>query len=281
MSDYFDLGTYSRPITTTSPEAQLWFDRGLLWCYSYNHEESVHCFQKATKSDGDCAMAYWGIAYASGCNYNKGWESFGEKELKQAVADCYRATQQALARLDGASPVEQALIKALEKRYQSDQVVSQDEFCAWNDAYSAAMKVVYTSFPDDVDVGTLYAEAMINRTPWKLWDLKRGEPAEGADTVEAMAVLERMMRLVEERGSEPHPGALHMYIHTMEMSPYPERALRAADALRDLVPDAGHLRHMPSHIDILCGHYYEAVVANTKAIVADEKYLEREGPLNF
>jgi tetratricopeptide (TPR) repeat protein len=281
MSDYFDLGTYSRPVTTNSPEAQLWFDRGLLWCYSYNHEESVHCFRKAAEFDAGCAMAYWGIAYASGSNYNKPWEAFEEDELEQAVADSHAATADALARLAGAAPVEQALIKALEQRYQSDQVVSNDEFNAWNDAYASAMKAVYTSFPDDLDVSSLYAEAMINRTPWALWDLKSGEPAEGADTVEAVEVLEKAMQQAVERRHEPHPGLLHMYIHTMEMSPHPERALPAGDALRDLVPDAGHLLHMPSHIDVLCGHYYNAVVANSKAIVADRKFLEREGPLNF
>jgi tetratricopeptide (TPR) repeat protein len=281
MDNYYDLGTYSRPVTTNSPEAQLWFDRGLLWCYGFNHEESVHCFRKAADADANCAMAYWGIAYASGSNYNKPWEAFGAEELKEAVADARSATEAALARLDGATPVEQALIQALDRRYQSDQVVSNDKFCAWNDAYAVAMRAVYTAFPDDLDVGSLFAEAMINRTPWKLWDLTKGEPAEGADTLEAVDVLERAMRLVDERRDEPHPGVLHMYIHTIEMSPHPERALRACDALRDLVPDAGHLRHMPSHIDVLCGHYYAGLVANSTAILADQKYLQREGPLNF
>jgi tetratricopeptide (TPR) repeat protein len=281
MSDYYDLGTYSRPVTTTSPGAQVWFDRGLLWCYGFNHEESVRCFRKAVEHDEGCAMAYWGIAYASGSNYNKPWEAFGAEELKDAVADSRRATEAALARMDGAAQVEQALIQALVQRYQSDQVVSNDEFCAWNDAYAASMRDVYAAFPDDLDINALFAEAMINRTPWKLWDLRSGEAAKGADTLEAVAVLERAMRLMDERGGEPHPGVLHMYIHTIEMSPHPERALRACDALRDLVPDAGHLRHMPSHIDVLCGHYYAALVANSKAILADRKYLERQGPLDF
>ena len=281
MSDYYDLGTYSRPVTTNSPEAQIWFDRGLLWCYGYNHEESVRCFRKAAEHDSGCAMAYWGIAHASGSNYNKRWEAFAEEELPEAVANARRATEAALARLDGATPVERALIRALGQRYQSDQVVSNDEFGAWNDAYAAAMRGVYTAFPDDLDVNALFAEALINRTPWQLWDLNRGEPAPGADTLEAVAVLERVLRLIDTRGEAPHPGVLHMYIHTMEMSPHPERALRACDALRDLVPDAGHLQHMPSHIDVLCGHYYAGMVANSRAILADHKYLEREGPLNF
>jgi tetratricopeptide (TPR) repeat protein len=281
MNDYYDLGSYSRPVTTKSPEAQLWFDRGLMWCYAYNHEESVRCFARATELDPDCAMAYWGIGYASGCNYNKPWEAFGEDELVQAVADARAAAESALARLDGATPAEQALVKALERRYQSDQVLSEDDFVAWNDDYAAAMREVYGAFPDDWDVATLFAEALINRTPWQLWDLKSGQPAAGADTLEAVEVLERAMLSVEESGSEPHPGMLHMYVHTMEMSPHPERALRAGDTLRDLVPDAGHLLHMPSHIDVLCGLYHDGVVANSRAIAADRRFLEREGPLNF
>jgi tetratricopeptide (TPR) repeat protein len=281
LDDYYDLGTYSRPVETSSSEAQTWFDRGLLWCYAFNHDESVRCFRKAAEHDGNCAMAYWGIAYASGSNYNKKWEAFAPDELTEAVALSRWATEAALARMDVATPVEQKLIGALTSRYQSQQIVSTDELTAWNDAYAAAMRDVYTAFPDDLDISSLFAEALINRTPWQLWNLKTGEPAAGADTIEAMEVLERALRQVDERGGGPHPGVLHMYIHTMEMSPHPERAMRACDALRDLVPDAGHLRHMPSHIDVLCGNYYEGVVSNSKAIAADRKFLEREGPLNF
>jgi len=277
MSDYYDLGTYSRPVTTRSPEAQVWFDRGLMWCYAYNHAESVSCFRKAAELDPNCAMAYWGIAYASGCNYNKKWEAFAPDELQQAVATARVATETALAHLDDASPVEQALIRALTQRYQSGEVVPYETFAAWNDAYAAAMREVYAAFPDDLDVCALFAEALINRTPWQLWDLKTGQPTAGADTLEAVAVLERAMAQM----AAPHPGVLHMYIHTMEMSPHPEKALRASDQLRDLVPDAGHLRHMPSHIDVLCGLYHEGVVANSKAIEADRKYLAKEGPINF
>ena len=139
----------------------------------------------------------------------------------------------------------------------------------------------YKSYTDDLEVATLFAEALINRTPWALWNLKTGKPADDADTLEAIEVLEKAMKQVEREGLEPHPGVLHIYIHVMEMSPHPERALKAADKLRDLVPDAGHLLHMPSHIDILCGQYYNAVAANDRAIVADNKFLAREGPNNF
>ena len=281
MSDYFDLGTYSYPITTSSPEAQLWFDRGLMWCYAYNHEESVRCFEKAAGFDDACAMAYWGIAYATGCNYNRKWEDFTKKELEQVVAKCCQASQDAIARLDSTTATEQALIKALEKRYQSDQIVTDDEFCAWNDAYADAMRSVYADFSNDVDVATLFAEALINRTPWQLWDLKTGEQAEGADTLEAIKVLETAMKQGESAGLEPHVGVSHMYIHVMEMSPHPEKALRAADHLRTLDSDAGHLLHMPSHIDILCGQYYNAVAANDRAMIVDNKYLAKEGALNF
>jgi tetratricopeptide (TPR) repeat protein len=280
MDTYYDLGTYSRPVTTSSREAQFWFDRGLLWCYGFNHEESLRCFAKAAEFDPGCAMAYWGIAYAAGCNYNKPWEAFREDELQQALASIRDAMGKALAHLNSASPVERAFINALVQRYPS-QAAGPDVFSAWNDAYAGAMRSVYAAFPDDLDVSSLFAEALINRTPWKLWDLKSGRPAEGASTVEAVEVLEKGLRRVEEGGLEPHPGLLHMYIHTMEMSPHPERALQASNALRDLVPDAGHLRHMPSHIDVLCGRYRDAVAANTKAIQADARYLEREGPINF
>jgi tetratricopeptide (TPR) repeat protein len=281
MGNEYDLGTYGRSVTTGSPEAQAWFDRGLLWCYGYNHEESVRSFRRALEHDPECAMAHWGVAYASGANYNKPWEAFGPDELTASVAEARRATEAALARLERATPVEQALIRALEARYQSETFADTGELNGWNDAFAGAMRGVYADFPDDLDVASLFAEALINRTPWQLWSLSTGEPAEGADTLEAVRVLERALAAMDEPGAAQHPGVLHMYIHTMEMSPHPERALRACDALRELVPDAGHLRHMPSHIDVLCGHYYEAMVANEKAIAADRAYVEREGPLNF
>lgn len=281
MADYYHLGTYSRPITTISRDAQTWFDRGLMWRYAYNHEADISCFRKALTYDPDCAMANWGIAYALGPNYNKPWEAFGAHELEKTVIDSFKASNEAMAQLDDCTPVEQALIRTLAQRYQSDQVVDNDTFCIWNDEYATAMKPVYEAFSDDLDICALYAEALISRTAWQLWDLKSGTPSEGAGTLEAVAVLEKAMQQVEFRGTSHHPMVLHMYIHVMEMSPHPERALGACDALRDLVPEAGHLVHMPSHIDILCGHYYNAVTANQKAIEADQKFLADEGPINF
>ncbi len=193
MTDYYNLGAYTRPVSTDVEQAQTWFDRGLLWCYGYNHEESIHCFRKALDRDPDFAMAYWGIAYASGPNYNKPWEAFGEHELEQAVVDSYHASKEAMARLEGATPVEKALIGTLAQRYQSDHVVGHDTFCAWNDDYAAAVKAVHEAFSDDLDISALYAEALISRTVWQLWDIKTGAPNEGASTLEAVAVLEKAM----------------------------------------------------------------------------------------
>jgi tetratricopeptide (TPR) repeat protein len=275
VSDYYDLGGFGRPVSTSSPDAQRWFDRGLVWCWGFNHEEAVRCFRRAVQLDPGCAMAYWGIAYAIGPNYNKEWAAFEPEELADAVATGHGALAAAEALAAEAAPVERALIEALAERFPAAEPA---EDCApWNDAYAAAMREVHRAFPDDLDVAMLFAEALIGRTPWQLWDLQTGLPAEGADTLEALRVLEDAMAA----SPSPHPGLLHIYLHTMEMSPHPERALPAADALRGLVPDAGHLQHMPSHIDVLCGQYRDVVSANERAIAADRRFLEREGALNF
>ncbi len=276
MSNYYDLGDHRRAISTSSPAAQRWFDRGLNWTYGFNHGEAVRCFRRALETDPDCPMAHWGIAYASGPNYNKPWEAFTEADLARTIAKVHDATQQAVALLDKASPAERALITALQSRYPAP--VPAEDCSTWNDAYACAMRDVYRDHGDDLDVAALFAEALMNRTPWQLWDLGSGEPAEGAGTTEAMQVLEHAF---ENRASRKHPGILHMYIHLMEMSPFPERAMQAADWLRGLVPDAGHLEHMPTHIDVLCGQYHDVVADNTRAIEADNKYLEREGAMNF
>jgi len=280
MSTYFDLGPYTRPVTTASLDAQCWFDRGLIWCYGFNFEEAVRCFEQAASLDPTCAMAYWGSAYAAGPNYNLTWEDFGLDGAQRVAARCRAATQQASANLAGITPVETALIEALSHRYQAEQFADEAQFAVWNDAYAVAMRAVYHTFPTDRDVAMLCADALLNRTPWQLWDLESGAAAEGADTLEALAIIEGALQQNEEAGEQPHAGLLHLHIHTLEMSPHPERALRSADTLRDLIPDSGHLLHMPSHIDILCGHYYNAVVANSRAIVVDQKYVEKEGVRN-
>jgi tetratricopeptide (TPR) repeat protein len=219
-------------------------------------------------------MAYWGIAYASGPNYNKPWEAFDPADLDRSIIESRAAIEKAQIHCGNSTVLERALIGALAMRCPAKMPANMG---LTNDAYAAAMAEVYRSFPSHPDVATLYAEAMMNRTAWQLWDIKKGKPAPGSDTPRIMEVLERAMA----ENSKPHPGILHMYIHTMEMSSTPERALRAADQLRNLVPDAGHLQHMPTHIDILCGHYNAAVEWNEAAIAADLKYVERQGSLNF
>lgn len=275
--DYYDLGTHGRTVTTSSPEAQLWFDRGLVWTYAFHHEEAVACFEAAVRADPDCAMAYWGIAYALGPNYNKPWEFFDEKDLVRTVERTHAAVELAHGKAQaGATPVERALIGALRARYPRAKAV--EDCSVWNTPYADAMRAVHELAPDDLDIATLYADALMNLTPWQLWNIATGEPAEGSRTLEAKAVLDRV--LATDAGAR-HPGVLHLYIHLMEMSPTPEAALPVADRLRGLVPDAGHLQHMPTHLDVLCGDYRRVVSDNSAAIVADEKFHARAGAMNF
>lgn len=279
MSDYYDLGSYSRNVSTSSSEAQLWFDRGLAWNYGYNHEEAIECFKKALEHDPDCVMAHWGIAYASGPNYNKEWGDFEDGEKQACLDAAHSLVESAKSHLDHVDEIERGLIEALTERYPDDPEI--EDFGPWNDAFANAMRKVYQAHPDDLDVCALFAESIMNRTPWQLWDLPTGKPAEGADTEEAIEVLETAFEKLADKGSKRHPGLLHMYLHLMEMSPHPERALSAGDALIDLVPDAGHLLHMATHVDVLCGDYQNVVLRNHRAIQADQKYLERSGPMNF
>jgi tetratricopeptide (TPR) repeat protein len=276
MSDYFDLGRYTREITTSSAQAQLWFTRGLVWTYSFNHEEAVACFEHAIEADPGCALAHWGLAYALGPNYNKPWEAFDPADLSSSVSRAFTASQAAAARSAGASPVERAIVHALTFRYPS--AAPAGDGAAWNASYADAMRSVHESFPGDLDVAALFADALMNLTPWALWDTATGAPAAGSGTLEARAVLERALARDDGRA---HPGILHFYIHLMEMSARPEDALQAGELLRDLVPDAGHLRHMPTHLDVLCGDYRQVVASNTAAIAADEKFAARRGAMNF
>src|SRR6185312_4556759 len=185
----YDLGRYSRLVSTSSPDAQAWFDRGLAWSYGFNHEEAVRCFQRAVDADPSCAMAHWGIAYAMGPNYNKDWVAFEPDELIEMVALARAAVERAHSLLDHATPVERAVIEALGARFPA--ATPPEECSLWSDAYAEAMRNAYAQFGDDPDVATLCAEALIGRTPWQLWNVQTGEPAEGADTREALAVLER------------------------------------------------------------------------------------------
>ncbi|TVY68641.1 hypothetical protein LSUE1_G009334 [Lachnellula suecica] len=279
IAEYYDLGSFHRKITTTSPDAQLWFSRGLTWSYAFNHEEAVSCFEKAIEADPQCAMAYWGLAYALGPNYNKPWEVFDGDELQSTLSRAHDAAVKAKETVEAttASPIEQALTAAVQHRYPSTHVKNTDPV-RWNASYATEMSKVYTSFPNDLDVAALYADALMNLTPWALWSIHSGLPSPDSHTLEAKSILERALA---HPNALSHSGLLHLYIHLMEMSPTPEAALPFANALRDLVPDAGHLQHMPTHIDILCGDYEAAIASNTAAIAADEKFAARAGPLNF
>ena len=273
---YYDLGDYHRPVDTASPQAQVWFDRGLVWAYAFNHEEAIRCFERALALDADLAIARWGIAYAIGPNYNKAWDAFDPVDLAASLA---RARMELRLAANGRSDaVERGLIAALTTRFPTDDPDDADALAAGHSAYADAMADLAEAHPDDVDVLALAADALVNVTAWALWDTATGEPAPGSRVVQAKEFLDRALTTETGRG---HPGVLHLYIHAMEMSAHPEEALPAADLLRGLVPDAGHLEHMPSHIDVLCGEYRSSVLANQSAVRADRRFVEHEGPLNF
>lgn len=276
QTDYFNLGTFHRSISTPSSVAQIWFNRGLIWTYSFNHEEATLCFDRAINDDKSCAMAYWGLAYALGPNYNKPWDVFDERELEETLRRVSDAVVTAEQYLATATSVEQALIKAIQLRYPQD--TSEKKWTVWNQAFANAMRSVYEQFPDDLDVTAIYADSLMNLTPWKLWNIHTGQVAEGAHTIEIKSILDRALQTNEARH---HPGLLHLYIHLMEMSPTPESALTIADNLRGLVPDAGHLNHMPSHLDVLCGDYRRAMSSNEDSIRADDRFFSRASSTRF
>lgn len=254
---YPGLTGYSRKITTNSAEAQRWFDQGLQLLYGFNHDEAIRSFQRATESDPACAMAWWGIAYARGLHINNPVM----KEEQSRLAD--QAAAQALAALDNETPVEQALVRAVRQRYAWPAPEDRQPL---DQRYAEAMEKVWHQFPDDPDVGALYAESLMNLQPWDLWT-GSGEPKGRA--LEIVAVLERTLTKAPQ-----HPGANHFYIHAIEASPWPERGLDAAQRLADLVPGSGHLVHMPSHIFIRTGRYAKASEVNERAIKIDEAYFQ-------
>ena len=177
---YYDLGSFHRPVSTHSLEAQSWFDAGLTWSYAFNHEEAAFCFEHAISHDPTCAIAYWGLAYALGPNYNKPWESFDEYDLGSTVERTHNAMIKAQETAKHALPVEQALFRALGFRYPRATADSADDFPIWNDDYAREMGLVYKQFPEDLDIATLFADALMNLKPWGLFDLKTGQPAAGA-----------------------------------------------------------------------------------------------------
>ena len=271
----YDLGRYGRAVSGASNEAQEWFNRGLNWTFGYNHEEAIVCYRRALEISPECAMAHWGIAYAAGPNYNMPWSRFDDRTKAEALALAFDATQAALAWLQDMTPVEAALIRALPARYPQRTPIKDQS--AWDRDFAKAMRDVYAAYPDDPEVATIFAESLMNLSPWKMWDIDAGGVPRQRETLECQDVLERHMG---RTGGMTHPGLLHLYIHLMEMSPVPEKALKAADALRDLVPDAGHLVHMPTHIDVLCGDYEKVVRWNRRAIEADMKYYAENGAFN-
>ncbi|MBX9947012.1 MAG: hypothetical protein K2Y40_23265 [Reyranella sp.] len=273
--EYYDLGAYIRAVTTKSPDTQLWFDRGLNWLFAFNHEEAIKCFGRALETDPGCAMAHWGIAYAAGPNYNLPWHRYDPAGKARALAAAYDAMQNALKHAERATPVEQALIGALTARYpQREAIEDQSD---WDRAFTNEMRKVFSRFKNDLDVRCVFVDAIMVETPWQMWDITTGGIAKDAGTAEAVELLESAFR--DQPDAWTHPGLLHLYVHLMEMSPFPQKALRAGDQLRELVPDAGHLIHMPTHIDVLCGNYRDVVVYNQKAVLADRKFLAREGAM--
>lgn len=249
------MGTHTRTVTTSSAEAQRWFNQGLVWAYAFNHDEAIRSFEQAAAEDPNCAMAYWGIALCNGPHINN---PVVPEERRAAAWD---AVNKAQARAAGGTAVERDLISALTVRYSAD--VKADR-APMEVAYANAMRAVWENHPTDTDVGVLFAESMMDLRPWDLWTAA-GEPQPG--TEEIVATLEQVRRLDPD-----HPGANHLYIHTVEASTNPGRATEAADRLRAAVPAAGHLVHMPSHIDIRTGRYAMAATANERAIEADTEY---------
>lgn len=254
-----NLGKHTRPITTNSELAQKYFDEGLNLTYGFNHAEAIRSYQDAIKLDPACAMCYWGIAYALGPNINAPMDP-------ATVQPAWDALQQAIKLAPKVSQVEQELIAALATRYSDDPAADR---ATLDKAFADAMREVTKAYPDDLDVTTFFVEALMNITPWNYWT-KVGEPTEYTD--EIVTTLEAILAR-----NPDHPGANHFYIHALEGSSSPERALPSADRLTTLVPGAGHLVHMPGHIYWRVGRYQEVITSNEHAIHSDESYIPDRG----
>jgi tetratricopeptide (TPR) repeat protein len=261
-----DLGEHERIVTTQSEHAQAFFNQGLALTYGFNHDEAARSYAKAGALDPSCAMCWWGAAYTMGPNYNM-------PMLPDRAAAAWDALQRAQQAASGASTVEQALVAALAKRYKGPEYVDPEAMQASKQAYADAMRDVAKQFPDDMDVQVLFAEALMNLNPWKLWS-PAGDPAPG--TEEIVTTLESVLAKMPE-----HPGANHYYIHTIEASKQPEKGEPSADRLGSLVPGAGHIVHMPAHIYQRVGRYADASEANRRAIAADQRYLDTVDPPGY
>lgn len=250
------MGPHTRTVTTSSAEAQAYFDQGLNWLYAFNHDEAVRSFARAAELDPGCAMAWWGISYAQGPNYNDPVMSPARS------AEAWGALQSALAALDDETPAERALVEALAHRYADPAPEDRSELDV---AFADAMAEVWARFGNDSDVGTLYAESMMVQHPWELYTCNGQAARDQTGTI--VAVLERSM------GIEPrNPGANHLYIHAVEPSDDKDRGIAAADRLSGLVPRSGHLEHMPSHIYVQTGMWKRSIEQNMKSMECDVAY---------
>jgi tetratricopeptide (TPR) repeat protein len=250
-----NLGSLHHPITTSSDRAQQYFDQGLRLVYAFNHEEAIRSFEAAAQEDPQAAMAYWGMALALGPNINGTMEKKDERRTIEMI-------QKARKLADRATPEEQAYIDALVTRYVSRKGAKRKGL---DEAYAKAMRLVAQRFPEDADAATLFAEALMDLRPWDLWK-PDGRPQPGTD--EIITTLESVLAQNPE-----HPGACHYYLHAVEASSRPERALPCAERLPALMPGAGHLVHMPAHIYMRLGKYHEAVERNQQAADIDQQYL--------
>jgi tetratricopeptide (TPR) repeat protein len=261
------LGDFHRKIPTKSLEAQRYFDQGMRLLWAFNHDESTRSFARAAQLDPDCAACYWGVALTVGPNYNLPVMALPRASV---ASDALAKAQKTAAH---ASPADRALIGALAKRYPAAQPLDSSNSAPVLAAYAQAMKGVAAQFPGDLDVQTLYAEALMNLNAWKLWT-PEGKPAPG--TEEIVATLESVLK------RDPrHPGANHYYVHTLEASRHPEKAVGAAERLRGMMPAAGHLEHMPAHIMQRVGRYEEAAEANRKGAAADTSYFAKTQPPDY
>ena len=261
------LGSYHRKITTSSAESQQYFDQGMRLMWAFNHDESSRSFARAAQLDPDCAMCLWGVALTVGPNYNM--PMMADARARVAFDSLERAT----GLLGKATPVEQALIKALKARYPSAQALDPTNLDPVYRAYANEMRAVAQRFPQDSDIQAMYAESMMNVNAWKLWS-HDGKPAPGTEII--VATLESVLRR-----DPTHPGANHYYIHAVESSPHPERALDSAARVASMMPAGGHLVHMPAHILQRVGRYEDAAEANRKAAEADKIYLSKSQPLDY
>jgi len=253
------LGDLHHAVSTKNPQAQQFFDQGLRLIYAFNHDEAARSFQRATQLDPKLAMAYWGVAEAVGPNYN-------DPASDERFAEAHTAIQKAVDLSASASPAEQAYIQAMALRFPADPKADRRQAA---EAYHDTMREVVKNFPDDLDAATLFAESGMNLHPWGLWH-RDGTPEAG--TEEIVATLESVIK------RDPnHLGAIHYYIHSVEASASPERALAGANRLAALAPAAGHIVHMPAHVYIRTGDYAAAVKTNEAAAIADRAYIKSSG----